>query len=110
MQTGMWTARGSPGDSRLAPVPPAPRDPARKSLILTHGEMSEWLKEHACKAKRTSDTKLRGPARRRPHGRPGPIVLFRTPVPLRGAGLTALSTAFAGRRATRRALPERAAD
>src|SRR5207302_5600367 len=83
---------------------------ARKSLILRHGEMAEWLKEHAWKAKRTSDTKLRGPARRRPHGRSGPIVGFRTSVPRRGAGLTALSTAFANRRATRRALPERAAD
>jgi hypothetical protein len=30
---------------------------ARKLLILKTGEMSEWLKEHAWKAKRASDIK-----------------------------------------------------
>src|SRR5688500_12703650 len=44
MQTGTWTARGSPGDSRLAPVPPAPRDTAGKTSPLhsSEGSAGRW--------------------------------------------------------------------
>src|SRR6266487_1057512 len=40
MQTGMSTAPGSSGDSRLAPVPPAPRDTAGKTSPLHSSEES----------------------------------------------------------------------
>src|SRR6266566_8854819 len=48
MQTGMWTARGSPADSRLAPVPPALRDTAGKTSPLhsseeSAGRSATWL-------------------------------------------------------------------
>src|SRR2546421_9443187 len=48
MQTGMWTARGSAGDSRLAPVRRAPRDIARKTCPLhsseeSSGRLATWL-------------------------------------------------------------------
>src|SRR5436309_7866143 len=40
MQTGMRPARGSPGDSRLAPVPPAHPDTAGKTSPLQSSEES----------------------------------------------------------------------
>src|SRR5437867_13225318 len=48
MQTGMWPARGSPGDSRLAPVPPARPDTAGKTSPLhsseeSAGRSATWL-------------------------------------------------------------------
>src|SRR5207249_9417905 len=48
MQTGMWPARGSPGDSRLAPVPPAHPDTAGKTSPLhsseeSAGRSATWL-------------------------------------------------------------------
>jgi hypothetical protein len=51
LQPGIWTARGSPGDSRLAPVRPAPRETAGKTRPGCGEESGErsatWLGRRA---------------------------------------------------------------